>query len=50
MIVLIAAANSAQEGLSCEVIEFAGKVEENKLIGKLTFGSNVADVVLTKEK
>jgi hypothetical protein len=48
-IVLIAAPNTAQEGMSCEVFEFVGKVEGNKLIGKLTFGPNVADVVLTKE-
>jgi len=49
-IVLIAAPNAAQEGMSCEVIEFVGKSEGNKLIGRLTFGPNVADVVLTKEK
>ena len=46
---LIAAPNAAQEGMGCEVIEFAGNVEGNKLIGKLTFGPNVANVVLTKE-
>ena len=46
---LIAAPNAAQEGMSCEVIEFVGKSEGNKLIGKLTFGPNVANVVLTKE-
>ena len=46
---LIAAPNAAQEGMSCEVIEFVGKSEGNKLIGRLTFGPNVANVVLTKE-
>ena len=49
-IVLIAAPNAAQEGMSCEVIEFAGKVEGNKLIGKFTFGAQVINgLVLTKE-
>jgi hypothetical protein len=48
-ITLIAVPSSAQEGMGCETIQFVGKAEGNKLIGKITFGPNVSDVVLTKE-
>ena len=48
-VTLIAVPSSALEGMGCEAIQFVGKVDGNKLIGKITFGPNVSDVVLAKE-
>jgi hypothetical protein len=49
-VVLIAALTPALKDIGCDVFEFVGKSEGNKLIGKFTFGQNVSDVVLIKEK